>query len=247
MCQASARGRATNASPEHVFVCIIPAPPAPSAAVVGAVNLGRRACGLPNSRTPAPPAPCATAAPCVCDHHPLVPCTASLSSRHFGNAQLLWRHQIPPVTTTSKTLPCTYRGGGGGGGFRQGKFVRGNLRVSDRCRNYPYEFFRATRARPLLMAGFISRIMVSARCHVVQQAHGSICDTCWQIHTKCPPQNGEPTSGLADLASIVPQKFGCAEISRNRPQGTKILLPSASPPRRESTPSLPQATHTLNR
>ena len=201
-------------------VSVNPSSPPSPAAVVGAVDLGRRACGLPNCRTPTP-LPCATAAPCVCDHCPLVPCTVCLSPRHFGNAQLLWRHQIPPVTTTSKTLPCTYRGGGGGG-FRQGKFLRGNLRVSDWCRNYPCDFFRATRARPLLMAGFISRIMVSARCHVVLQAHGSVCDTCWQIHTKCPPQYGEPTSGLADLASIVPQKFGCAEISRNRPQGAKI-------------------------
>ena len=107
MCQASARGRATHAISEEVFVCIVPAAPPPPLRC-GHGGGGFRTEGMRPAKQPDanPPPPNATAAPCVCE--PLVPCTVCLSSRHFGIAQLMWRHQIhpPPRAATTKTLPC---------------------------------------------------------------------------------------------------------------------------------------------
>ena len=62
------------------------------------------------AKQPDPPPPRATAAPCVCDHCRLVACTVSLSSGHFGIAQLLWRRQIaPPPLPPPPPPPKRYR------------------------------------------------------------------------------------------------------------------------------------------
>ena len=110
MCQALARRRATHALPEDVFLCILPAPPPPLRCGRGGGGIrteSMRPAKQPDAHTPPPPY--VMAAPCVCDHCPLVPCTVCLSPRPFGIAQLLWRHQIPPPppAAATKTLPST--------------------------------------------------------------------------------------------------------------------------------------------
>ena len=81
MCQASARGRATHALPEHVFVCIVPAPH---------LRCGRGGGGFRTEGM----RPATSRTPCVCE--PLVPCTVCLSSRHFGIAQIPPPPPAPP-------------------------------------------------------------------------------------------------------------------------------------------------------
>ena len=136
------------------------------------------------------------------------PPQSACPSRHLAQpssppASLAWTPPRPPGLMRPQSndhgqkMQTNYRGDGG---FRQRKIRWENFRLSDWCRNFPCENFCATRARPLLKvgqvpqgrevarrggtlcytspSGFISRIMVSAKCLVVLQAHGSVCDMC---------------------------------------------------------------------
>ena len=68
MCQASARRRATHALPEHVFVCIVPAPPPVRCGRGGGGfrTEGMRRAKQPDAFTPPPPSsPCDGRAVCL--------------------------------------------------------------------------------------------------------------------------------------------------------------------------------------
>ena len=96
MCQASARGRATHALPEHVFVCIVPAPHLRC----GPGGGGFRTEGMRPAKPPAGRRVFVNHsfhAPCACP-----PGTSALLSCCGGT-----RYPPPPRAATTKTLPCT--------------------------------------------------------------------------------------------------------------------------------------------
>ena len=82
-----------------------------------------------------PPAPRATAAPCVCvttapSSHAPCPCAPGTSAMLSCCGGTRYPLSPPPPKR------CRVHTEWGGGEFRQGKFLRGNLRVSDWCRNF---------------------------------------------------------------------------------------------------------------
>ena len=114
----------TPTSRARVCVYSFP-PPSPSAAVMGAVDLGRTACGLPNSRTPTPPPMRRPRRVCV-NHsshapRPCPPGTSALLSCCGGT-------RYPPLPPPPPPKRCrVHTEGVGGGGVPAGEFFAGKL------------------------------------------------------------------------------------------------------------------------